>query len=201
MLAASSRKHIASRPGLGAARRSVRNASLSSTTDMLPKPYRVSAVVQTHWDREWYFPQQSFAARLLLVMQRVCDQLDAGELDQFLFDGQVAALEDLLHEAEPALAQRVLAHAKTGRIQLGPWYVMADEFLVSGESLWRNLEIGMKAATQHGNCQRVGYLPDSFGHIAQMPQLLRAHGIETAVTWRGIDLRHAEFRWAAHFLL
>lgn len=163
----------------------------------LETPYRVSVVVQTHWDREWYFPQQSFAARLLLVMERVCDQLDAGQLDQFLFDGQVAALEDLLHEAEPALVQRVLAHSKTGRIQLGPWYVMADEFLVSGESLWRNLEIGMAAATQHGNCQRVGYLPDSFGHIAQMPQLLRAHGLTSAVTWRGIDLRHAEFRWAA----
>lgn len=163
----------------------------------LPKPYRVSVVVQTHWDREWYYPQQTFAGRLLAVMERVCDQLDDGRLAHFLFDGQVCALEDLLLEAEPELAERVLAHARAGRIALGPWYVMADEFLVSGESLWRNLEIGMAEAARFGNCQRIGYLPDSFGHIAQMPQLLRHHGIASAVTWRGIDLRHAEFRWAA----
>lgn len=164
---------------------------------MLPKPYQVSVVVQTHWDREWYFPQQTFASRLLAVMARVCDQLDDGRLSHFLFDGQVCALKDLLDEAEPDLAERVLAHARAGRIALGPWYVMADEFLVSGESLWRNLEIGMAAAERFGNCQRIGYLPDSFGHIAQMPQLLRAHGIASAVTWRGIGLRHAEFRWVA----
>jgi len=163
----------------------------------LAKPYRVSVVVQTHWDREWYFPQQTFASRLLAVMQRVCDQLDAGTLQHFLFDGQTAALEDLLHEAEPELAERVLRHAKQNSIALGPWYVMADEFLVSGESLWRNLEIGLAIANQHGQAQRIGYLPDSFDHIAQMPQLLRHHGIASAVTWRGIDLRHAEFRWVA----
>lgn len=153
--------------------------------------------MQTHWDREWYFPQQTFVARLLAVMERVCDQLDAGTLRQFLFDGQVAALDDLLLEAEPQLAERVLAHARAGRIALGPWYVMADEFLVSGESLWRNLELGLQLARRHGNCQDIGYLPDSFGHVAQMPQLLQAHGIGRAVTWRGIDLRHAEFRWRA----
>lgn len=167
------------------------------SADQLPKPYRVSVVVQTHWDREWYFPQQQFAGRLLAVMQRVCDQLDAGTLQHFLFDGQTAALEDLLQEAEPELAERVLMHAKAGRIAIGPWYVMADEFLVSGESLWRNLEIGMAIADQHGQAQRIGYLPDSFGHVAQMPQLLRQQGIATAVTWRGIELRHAEFRWVA----
>lgn len=164
---------------------------------MLPKPYQVSVVVQTHWDREWYFPQQTFASRLLAVMERVCDQLDDGRLQHFLFDGQVCALEDLLHEAEPPLAARVLAHARAGRIALGPWYVMADEFLVSGESLWRNLEIGIAAAETFGNCQRIGYLPDSFGHVAQMPQLLRLQGITAAVAWRGIGLRHAEFTWVA----
>ena len=33
---------------------------------------------------------------------------------------------------------------------------------------------------------RVGYLPDMFGHIAQMPQILRAFGIDNAVVWRGV---------------
>ena len=158
---------------------------------------QVGVVVQTHWDREWYFTREQFAARLLRVMDRVADQLESGALEQFLFDGQVAALEDLLAHGEPALCERVLRLVRAGRIVLGPWYVMADEFLCSGESLWRNLELGMADAQAHGNCQRVGYLPDSFGHIAQMPQLLRHFSIDCAVLWRGVDTPHSEFDWVA----
>ena len=32
----------------------------------------------------------------------------------------------------------------------------------------------------------VGYLPDMFGHVAQMPQILRLAGLEHAVVWRGV---------------
>lgn len=158
---------------------------------------QVGVVVQTHWDREWYFAREKFLARLLRVMDLVAAQLEDGRLEHFLFDGQVAALEDLLAHAEPALAARVLKLVREGRIALGPWYVMADEFLCSGESLWRNLEIGMRDARAHGNCQTVGYLPDSFGHIAQMPQILRHHGISASVLWRGVDAAHSEFDWQA----
>ncbi|MFM7294294.1 MAG: hypothetical protein ACKO1K_05720 [Burkholderiales bacterium] len=157
----------------------------------------VAVVVQTHWDREWYFPHQTFVARLIEVMSRVVAQLESGKLQQFLFDGQTAAYEDLLANAEPALVTRVEALVKAKRIALGPWYVMADEFLVCGESLLRNLEIGIGDAVAAGNCQYVGYLPDTFGHIGQMPQLLANFGIHSAVMWRGVDLPVAEFDWQA----
>ncbi|MFH7042277.1 hypothetical protein ABT392_08160 [Paucibacter sp. JuS9] len=158
---------------------------------------QVGVVVQTHWDREWYWTREQFVARLLRVMEAVAGQLERGELEHFLFDGQVAAMEDLLAHAEPALIGRVLSLVQSGRIALGPWYVMADEFLVSGESLLRNLEIGMADAQALGNCQRVGYLPDSFGHVAQMPQLLQQMGIPSAVLWRGADAANSEFDWVA----
>ena len=32
----------------------------------------------------------------------------------------------------------------------------------------------------------VGYLPDMFGHIAQMPQILAQAGFRDAVVWRGV---------------
>ena len=32
----------------------------------------------------------------------------------------------------------------------------------------------------------VGYLPDMFGHVAQMPQILRQFGFADAVVWRGV---------------
>jgi mannosylglycerate hydrolase len=157
----------------------------------------VAVVVQTHWDREWYLDHQTTVARLLAVMTQVVELLDAGKLAQFLFDGQTAAYEDLNKYAEPALIARVDALVRAKRIVLGPWYVMADEFLVSGESLLRNLEIGLKDARRAGNCQMVGYLPDTFGHVGQMPQLLRQFGIDSAVLWRGLDSAYAEWQWQA----
>ena len=156
---------------------------------------RVAVVVQTHWDREWYYPHQTFLARLLLVIQQVVEQLDSGQLHSFLFDGQVSAIDDFYQHAEPELAERVRAHVAAGRIVIGPWYIMADEFLCAGESLVRNLELGIKRAEQYGRAQRVGYLPDTFGHISQMPQLLRGFGIDNAVAWRGIDAQQSEVLW------
>jgi hypothetical protein len=162
----------------------------------------VDVVVQTHWDREWYLPHQTSVARLIEVMARVLPMLEDGRLQSFLFDGQTAAFEDLMSHAEPALAARARALAVQGRLLLGPWYVMADEFLVTGESLLRNLEIGLAdVAAATGRSidadTAVGYLPDTFGHVAQMPMLLRQFGIQQAVLWRGADAVHSEFDWAA----
>ena len=61
-----------------------------------------------------------------------------------------------------------------------------DEFLVDGETIVRNLESGLARAAELGGAMRVGYLPDMFGHVAQMPQILRSAGIETTVVWRGV---------------
>ncbi|MCG9597101.1 glycoside hydrolase family 38 [Vibrio sp. Isolate25] len=154
-----------------------------------------SVVFQTHWDREWYLPFETFRARLIRVMERVVDALENHELESFLFDGQVVAAEDLLEACEPELAEKLHRLMQEGRLILGPWYVMADEFLCSGESLIRNLEIGRKLAHSLGNYQKVGYLPDTFGHIGQMPQLLSGFNINNTVLWRGIDADQSELRW------
>lgn len=157
----------------------------------------VDVVVHTHWDREWYLPRETTLARLQAVMGDVLDQLDSGALPSFLFDGQTVALRDLLTIAPPDMAARLRHHAQAGRLVLGPWYVSADEFLVSGESLLRNLEFGHADAAAFGAVQKLGYLPDTFGHAAQMPQVLAQFGITQAVLWRGADAEHDRFDWAA----
>ena len=50
-----------------------------------------------------------------------------------------------------------------------------------------------------------GYVPDCFGHVAQLPQILRGFGIDTAFLTRGADLAtegagHSEFLWQAALL-
>ena len=102
-----------------------------------------------------------------------------------MLDGQMAVVDDYLAvrpEAEP----RLRALATSGRVSMGPWYALPDEFLVSGETLVRNLQHGLSVAARFGGAMEVGYLPDMFGHVAQMPQLLRQLGFEHAVVWRGV---------------
>jgi Glycosyl hydrolases family 38 N-terminal domain/Alpha mannosidase middle domain len=89
-------------------------------------------------------------------------------------------------EIRPESEERIRLLVEAGRLALGPWQTLMDEFLVDGETTLRNLEAGMRRAEELGGPMRVGYLPDMFGHVAQMPQILRAAGIETAVVWRGV---------------
>ena len=142
-------------------------------------------VVHTHWDREWYQPFQQMRARLVTMADRMIPLVERGTIPSFHFDGQTIVLDDYL-EMRPRAEPRLRNLIRAGKIQVGPWYVLADSFLVSGESLIRNLEIGMATARRFGRPLDVGYLPDQFGHIAQMPQILAGFGFKTAVLWRGV---------------
>jgi alpha-mannosidase len=89
-----------------------------------------------------------------------------------------------------------------GRLEIGPSYVLPDEILVGGESLVRNLLLGRRACRRFGvEPSGAGYLPDSFGHPAQLPQILAGFGIGTFLFSRGLgdqlDDVGVIFRWQA----
>jgi alpha-mannosidase len=126
----------------------------------------------------------------------VLELMEADERFVFTLDGQLQTIDDYL-EIRPENEERLRALVEAGRLAIGPWQVLMDEFLVSGETIWRNLEVGLTRAHEFGGEMSVGYLPDMFGHIAQMPQILRAHGLDNAVVWRGVPAavdRHV-FEW------
>lgn len=156
-------------------------------------------VPHTHWDREWYQTFQQFRMRLVHTIDTLLDILDRDSaFSHFMLDGQTILLDDYL-EVQPQNEERLRQYIRAGRIQVGPWYVQPDEFLVSGESLIRNLQIGLRRAADFGKPMRIGYVPDCFGHIAQLPQILQGFAIESAVFWRGVgaDAHKSEFYWAA----
>jgi Glycosyl hydrolases family 38 N-terminal domain/Alpha mannosidase middle domain len=119
------------------------------------------------------------------VVDEVLDQLEADEQLRFMLDGQFATVDDYL-EIRPENEERIRTLVQAGRLAVGPWQTLMDEFLVDGETTVRNLETGLARAAGFGNVMAVGYLPDMFGHVAQMPQILRLAGLETAVVWRGV---------------
>jgi len=158
-------------------------------------------VPHTHWDRAWYLPFQAYRLRLVEMVSELLDLLESGALPNFVLDGQTVILEDHL-AIRPQDRRRIRALAEAGRIRLGPWYTMPDCFLARPESLIRNLQRGLETAAEHGGASRVGYVPDSFGHFAQLPQILAGFGIDSFLFMRGmpVDLRDghgAIFTWRA----
>ncbi|HXQ90025.1 MAG TPA: hypothetical protein VN768_00635 [Acidimicrobiales bacterium] len=160
---------------------------------------QVAIVPHTHWDREWYEPFQSFRLRLVRMLDGLIALLERDpSYARFLLDGQMAVVDDYL-EVRPENEARIRALAAAGRLSMGPWYILMDEFLVSGETIVRNLQSGLLRGAAFGGAMEVGYLPDMFGHIAQMPQILRQAGFEHAVVWRGVPsvVDRTAFVWEA----
>ncbi|MFD7118914.1 alpha-mannosidase [Streptomyces sp. NPDC059922] len=151
-----------------------------------------------HWDREWYEPFQVFRHRLVAALDTVLETAEANPDFRFTVDGQMAAIEDYL-EMRPENRDRVAALVAGGQLAIGPWLILLDEFLCSGETIVRNLQMGWAAAAELGGSMPIGYLPDMFGHVAQMPQILARAGIEHAALWRGVpgSVDGHAFRWRA----
>lgn len=161
--------------------------------------YTAHIVSHTHWDREWYKTFEQFRLRLVALVDDLLVILkNKPAFRHFMLDGQTIILEDYL-QVRPERKAELAGFIRRGRIAVGPWYVLPDQFLVSGEALIRNLLAGLKIAREFGGAMQVGYLPDQFGQIAQMPQILRKVGITRAVVWRGIIDRKlpSEFIWQA----
>ena len=158
-------------------------------------------VPHTHWDREWYERFEGYRARLVPMVSKLLDLLERDDkFRSFTFDGQTIAIEDHL-EKRPDDRARIERLVRAERLFIGPWYVLADNLLVSGESIVRNFQEGLRVAATFGRALRVGYVADPFGHPAQTPQLLRGFGYETYVFSRGVgdegERVGAEFRWEA----
>jgi hypothetical protein len=104
----------------------------------------------------------------------------------FNLDGQSIVIEDYL-DLRPENEARLRALIQAGRIVIGPWWVQPDEFLPSGESHIRSFQKGIRFAERLGGSLRVGHCADQFGHIAQMPQLMKQLQLTSACLWRGVS--------------
>jgi len=155
----------------------------------------------THWDREWYETFQGFRYRLVSMTDELLDGLETlPDYGIFHFDGQTIVLEDYL-EIQPQNENRLRTLIRSGKIVIGPWYCMPDEFLLSGESLIKNLQLGHRIAREKFGAEpsKHGYICDIFGHIAQMPQIFSGMDIHHALLGRGTNEHTTamHFRWKA----
>lgn len=158
---------------------------------------------ESHWDREWYLPFQEYRAKLVILMDDLLKLYENNpEYANFTMDGQTIPIEDYL-EVKPSKEDKIHENVQNGKLSIGPMYILPDLYLVSGESMIRNLMLGHKIGNKYGRVMKAGYIPDPFGHFAQMPQLLAGFKIPSILFARGfgdefeklgLDM---EFNWQA----
>lgn len=159
---------------------------------------KVHVVPHTHWDREWYFTTSRSKVYLMHDFKRVIELLeDENGYDSFLLDGQASLLDDYL-KWRPQDKHRIESLVKKGKLIIGPWYTQTDQLVISGESIIRNMQYGMRICSEFGGYMPVGYVPDSFGQSSSMPQIYLEFGIKDTMFWRGVsddEVKKTEYRW------
>lgn len=147
---------------------------------------KVYIISHSHWDREWYMPYEQHHMRLVELMD---DLLELFEHDptfkSFHLDGQTIILDDYL-EVRPERKAAVQKAISDGKLRIGPFYILQDDFLISSESNVRNMLIGKKECEKWGAAVKLGYFPDTFGNMGQTPQMMLQAGLDVAAFGRGV---------------
>jgi len=155
-------------------------------------------ISNTHWDREWRFSARRTQHMLVYMVDMLFDILDKNpDFKHFHFDSQTMPLQDYL-EVRPEMKEKFKKYVEEGRIAIGPWFNLPDEFTVGGEALIRNLLLGHKMGREFGGISKTGYSPFGWGQISQLPQIYKGFGIQFASFYRGINeyvTPKSEFFW------
>ncbi len=143
-------------------------------------------VSHTHWDREWYAPLEVFRQRLVDLVDHLLVILQEQPSFVFHMDAQTVVLEDYL-AVRPEKRALLRQFIQQRRMVVGPWYLENDFYLTSGEATVRNLLEGDKLCAEFGAKGQIGYAPDQFGNISQLPQILHDFGLDNFVFGRGFS--------------
>lgn len=134
---------------------------------------------QSHIDLAWKWTVEE--------TKRKCARTYSNQLtllrqyDDYTFLLCEPALIDLLETHHPRMYEEVMEFVRKKRILTeGAFWVEADTNLPSAESLARQLRFGqMWFLSRTGSFATFGWLPDTFGFSASLPQLLVQAGVES----------------------
>ena len=91
-----------------------------------------------------------------------------------------AAVYNFVEMVDPPLFELVKKYVKEGRLELaGGMWTEGDMNLSTGEAIARSFLLGQHYfISRFGKTANIGWLPDNFGHISQMPQILKLAGCD-----------------------
>lgn len=143
---------------------------------------KIILVSATHWDREWYFTENTSS----VLLQRFFKDLSDVE-HKFTLDGQSSLLENYVEteNVEPKLKKLM----EDGNLQIGPLYAQSDVLNSTFGTTQYNILYGKKTIEEFG-AKKVDtvFMPDTFGFNEQLPQIFVKNGYSNFTFWRGMKI-------------
>jgi alpha-mannosidase len=133
----------------------------------------------THVDMAWKRGFAEMAELLEISVLRILDALDAYPDFRYMIE-QAAHFRRLLRD-RPDLVARLGPHLRSGRLEFaGAMATTLETNLPHAESLVRNQSLGLRWVRATWDvAPRTAYAADTFGHHAQLPQVLSQFGFTT----------------------
>ncbi len=154
-----------------------------------------------HLDPAWMWRLDEGFEAFLATCRSALDRMD--ETPDFIFTASSAAHYEFVEQTEPGLFLRIKEAVKTGKWSIvGGWWVESDCNIPGGEAFIRQGLYGQKYfKSRFGITCKTGFNIDSFGHNANLPQLLLHCGMSCYVFMRPEEheknLDDAVFKWRA----
>src|SRR5699024_2317771 len=151
-------------------------------------------------DSAWLWPVRESARKVTRTFANVVQLMD--EDPELTFTCSSAQHFTWVKDHDPELYSRVRARVLEGRfVPVGNMWVESDVNMPSGEGLARQFLYGSRFFIEEfGQRSDVGWLPDSIGYSAALPQILRKGGVRwffaQKMCWKDTNrMPHHTFDW------
>ncbi len=136
----------------------------------------VHMVGNAHIDAAWLWRMSETHDVVWRTFRSALDRMN--EYPAFCFTQSQVVFYRWMEQFDPVMLGEIGKRVQEGRWNLvGGWWVEPDANVPSGESFVRQALLGQRYfQSRFGRVATVGFLPDSFGHIATLPQILARSG-------------------------
>ncbi len=150
----------------------------ANTVDVKPKKDTIQVIGHAHMDMNWLWTYSE-------TMQMCNDNLRQTvafmqEFPDYTMLQSQASVYNFVEMVDPPLFELVKKYVKEGRLELaGGMWTEGDMNMSSGEAISRTFLLGQRFfQSRFGKMAHIGWLPDNFGHVSQMPQILKLAGCD-----------------------
>jgi alpha-mannosidase len=156
--------------------------SLERMCAKFPPLGSIALVGHSHIDLAWLWTIAETQRKVMRTFNSAADLMR--RYPEFLFSESQPQLFAYVEEQDPELFEEIKQWVTEGRWELlGGMWIEPDTNLPSGESLVRQLLYGQRYFdSRFGRRATVGWLPDTFGFSAALPQLLVGAGMDSFFT-------------------
>ncbi len=164
------------------------------------REYEVILAAHAHIDMNWMWSWQETVSLTLDTFRTMLQLMD--EYPQFCYSQSQASVYRIVEEFDPPMMEAIRRRVAEGRweITAAAW-VETDKNMPSTESLARHILYTKKYLKEHWGIDprtlEVDFSPDTFGHSAHLPELLRHTDVKYYYHCRGYDGEETLYRWRA----